>query len=60
MWLWLLRRMSLMSPDRGDKMMVEVEEIVDAARSRDPVKMKNACMQHVRSASAVVLPMLDK
>ena len=58
--VWWLRRMSLMSPDRGDKMMVEVEEIVDAARSRDPVKMKNACMQHVRSASAVVLPMLDK
>ena len=54
----LLRRMSLASPDRGEQMMQEVQRIIDAARERDPIKMRDACIAHVRSASATVLPRL--
>ena len=54
----LLRRISLTSPERGPKMMEEVQAIVDAARARDPEAMRAACIAHVRNAAATVLPKL--
>lgn len=58
--VWLLRRMSLMSPDRSKKMIMEVKDIIKAARARDPQGMKDACIRHVKSASEVVLPKIDE
>ncbi|NQV43882.1 MAG: GntR family transcriptional regulator [Rhodospirillales bacterium] len=58
--VWILRRMSLMSPERSKKMIAEVQSIIKAAQARDPVGMKEACIWHVKSASEVVLPKLDE
>lgn len=58
--VWLLRRISLASPGRTVKMMEEVRRIVDAAAARDPSEMKEACVAHVKSACAAVLPQLLK
>jgi DNA-binding GntR family transcriptional regulator len=54
----LLRRISLTSPNRGEKMMQEVQRIIDAAKARDPEGMRDACVAHVISASLTVLPKL--
>lgn len=56
--VWILRRMSLMSPGRAVKMMDEVRRIVEAAVARDPRAMQEACAAHVESAAAEVLPAL--
>ncbi len=56
--VWILRRMSLASPGRPPVMMEEVRRIVEAAGARDPAAMREACIAHVESAAAVVLPQL--
>lgn len=58
--VWILRRMSLVSPGRNETMMREVKRITDAAKARDPIEMRAACMAHVESASHIVLPQLQK
>lgn len=58
--VWILRRMSLVSPGRNTSMMTEVDRITDAAKARNPEEMRAACMAHVESASRIVLPRLQK
>ncbi len=57
--VWILRRMSLMSPNRDVEMMEEVEEILAAAEARDPKRTRQACIRHVENASQLVLPQLE-
>ena len=54
----LLRRLSLASPKRGKTMMAEVDQIIAAARARDPAAMRAACTAHVQSAAETILPAL--
>jgi GntR family transcriptional regulator, trigonelline degradation regulator len=58
--VWLLRRMSLVSPGRSKTMMHEVNRITNAAKARDATEMRAACMAHVESASHIVLPQLQQ
>jgi len=58
--VWILRRMSLMSPNRNILMMDEVEEIVAAAEARDPVRTRAACIRHIENASLLVIPQLEQ
>jgi GntR family transcriptional regulator, trigonelline degradation regulator len=58
--VWILRRMSLLSPGRSKTMIHEVNRITAAAKARDPIEMRAACMAHVESASHIVLPQLQK
>lgn len=58
--VWILRRMSLMSPNRNILMMDEVEEIVAAAEARDPARTRAACIRHVENASLLVIPQLEQ
>lgn len=58
--VWILRRMSLRSPNRNIQMMAEVEEIVAAVEAKDPVRARAACIRHVENASLLVLPRLER
>jgi len=57
--VWILRRMSLMSPNRNIDMMEEVEDILAAVEARNPVRTREACIRHVENASKLVLPQLQ-
>lgn len=56
----MLRRMSLASEGRHNIMMNEVYAIIEAAKERDPIKLKQACIAHVDGAYLAVLPQLKK
>jgi len=54
----MFRRLSLDSDGRRDTMMAEVEQIVAAARARDPGALKQACINHVNGACSAVMKQL--
>ena len=58
--IWILRRMSLSSPNRNILMMGEIEDILAAAKAGDPSRTRAACIQHVENASHIVLPQLEE
>ena len=55
---WLLRRFSINIPGRVGDMMSEVQQIVDAATSGDPLATRDAFVAHVESVASLVLPLL--
>ncbi len=54
----LLGRMSLPGHIENNQMIKEVQDIVDAAKAREPQKMREACAVHVESAARIALPQL--
>lgn len=53
-----LRRLSLSSPNRSRSTLAELERIVDAVLAGDAERARQACVDHVRAAASVALPML--
>ena len=56
----MFRRLSLASEGRAETMMIEVENIVDAAAARDPDALRRACIEHVEGACSAVMRQLGE
>jgi DNA-binding GntR family transcriptional regulator len=51
----MFRRMTLFSKGRSNAMMSEIDDIVNAAVTRDAARLKQACIAHVQGACAALL-----